>query len=67
MSNGNMPAEISAIILGVIFFYISYVCFTTPGASGISQTFLNDLGLAFGLVGVVSLLTGIYGVVKKLR
>ena len=63
----DIPSEIQALVLGVIFIFIGYEFLTVYVPAGVGFAFAHNIGWAFALGGVISLLAGILAIIRRLR
>ena len=66
MSN-DVPSEIQALVLGAIFIFIGFEFLTISAPAGIGSAFAHNIGWAFALGGGISLLAGIWAIIKRFR
>ncbi len=63
----DVPSEIQALVLGVIFIFIGHSILTIPMSTGTTITFVHNIGWAFIIGGVISLAAGIWSVIQHFR
>jgi hypothetical protein len=63
----DIPSEIQALVLGGIFIFIGYEFLTVYIPAGIGSAFAHNIGWAFALGGVISLLAGIWAIIQRFR
>ncbi len=61
----DIPSEVQALVLGGIFLFIGYSILTMSVPAGIGATFIHNIGWAFTIGGVISLIAGIWAVVQR--
>ena len=63
----DIPSEIQALVLGGIFIFIGYEFLTVYVPVGVGSAFAHNVGWAFALGGVISLLAGIWAIIQRFR
>jgi hypothetical protein len=63
----DIPSEIQALVLGIIFIFIGYEFLTIYVPAGVGSAFAHNIGLAFMLGGAISLVAGILAIIQRFR